>query len=338
MIEIDKGALERRYIFPPFSVINANSGAWRQRKDKWLSMGLDSSAGRESDMIFSAVRNNQNMALKAAKEKELGYPITWEKFGEIFPDAKTSEGTSIFDPNLVDILVNWFCPANGTVADPFAGGSVRGAVTAALGRNYVGTDLSGKQISENARQWKDVISGKVSGGGVPSWYNDDGHNLGKYVEKADFVLSCPPYHDLEVYSSEPGDISNMSYDDFLNAYREIIARTVGIMKEDSFAAFIVGEIRHGKKGAYRNFVGDTVNAFTDAGADYYNEMILFTAIGSLPIRVGTMFEASRKIGKTHQNILVFCKGDPRKAAEKCVGGVIDVFAETTVPALDDLFA
>jgi hypothetical protein len=42
----------------------------------------------------------------------------------------------------------------------------------------------------------------------------------------------------------------------------------------------------------------------------YNEIILVTAVGSLPIRITKQFEASRKIGKTHQNVLVFCKGTP----------------------------
>jgi len=36
--------------------------------------------------------------------------------------------------------------------------------------------------------------------------------------------------------------------------------------------------------------------------------------GSLPIRVSAPFEGSRKLGKTHQNVLVFCKGDRMEAA------------------------
>jgi hypothetical protein len=52
---------------------------------------------------------------------------------------------------------------------------------------------------------------------------------------------------------------------------------------------------------------------------YYNEMVLVTAVGSLPIRVGKQFVASRKIGKTHQNVLVFVKGDPKVAARACEG-------------------
>jgi len=49
----------------------------------------------------------------------------------------------------------------------------------------------------------------------------------------------------------------------------------------------------------------------------YDEAILVTPVGSLPIRTGRQFKAGRKLGKTHQNILMFCKGDPKRAAEKC---------------------
>lgn len=55
--------------------------------------------------------------------------------------------------------------------------------------------------------------------------------------------------------------------------------------------------------------------FEAAGLRLYNEAILITAPGSLPIRVRRQFEAGRKLGKTHQNILVFVKGDARKATE-----------------------
>ncbi len=93
------------------------------------------------------------------------------------------------------------------------------------------------------------------------------------------------------------------------------------LKNDRFACFVVGEVRD-KKGNYINFVGDTVKAFLDAGLQYYNEAILVTAVGSLPIRAGKQFSASRKLGKTHQNVLVFVKGDGKKATQAC--GDVDV--------------
>lgn len=37
-------------------------------------------------------------------------------------------------------------------------------------------------------------------------------------------------------------------------------------------------------------------------------MILVNPVGTLAIRAARQFNASRKIGKTHQNVLVFYKG------------------------------
>ncbi|HFU0230131.1 TPA: ParB/Srx family N-terminal domain-containing protein [Vibrio parahaemolyticus] len=48
-------------------------------------------------------------------------------------------------------------------------------------------------------------------------------------------------------------------------------------------------------------------------------------VGSLPIRVGKQFSQSRKLGKTHQNVLVFVRGDAKKAATAC--GDIEVHLE-----------
>ena len=108
----------------------------------------------------------------------------------------------------------------------------------------------------------------------------------------------------------------MRYEQFVETYSTIIGKACSQLKPDRFAIFVVGEVR-AKNGDYYNFVGETVKAFMNAGMKYYNEMILVTAIGSLPIRVGRQFKAARKIGKTHQNVLVFVKGDGKKAATAC---------------------
>ncbi len=89
-----------------------------------------------------------------------------------------------------------------------------------------------------------------------------------------------------------------------------------MLKPDRFACFTVGDVRD-KAGIYRNFVSDTIAAFQDAGAKLYNEAILVTACGSLPIRAAKQFSSGRKLGKTHQNVLVFVKGDPAKATKAC---------------------
>ena len=66
-------------------------------------------------------------AKKRAKEAELGRELTTEAFlADHYQasDAPAASGTSIFDPVLCEIAYRWFCPAGGTVLDPFAGGSV----------------------------------------------------------------------------------------------------------------------------------------------------------------------------------------------------------------------
>jgi DNA methylase len=238
----------------------------------------------------------------------------------------TITGTSIFDPVLCELAYRWFCPPGGLVLDPFAGGSVRGIVASKCGRRYIGIDLSERQCAANEAQ-AEAICGD---GEMPLWACGDAADIGSKLEMdpADFVFSCPPYGDLEVYSDNPADLSTMTHDEFMAAYRTIIAVSIGKLKDDRFACFVVGDYRD-KQGFYWNFPGETVAAFEMAGAGLYNEMTLVTAAGSLPIRAGKQFAATRKVGKTHQNMLVFCKGDPRKATEACGSVEIDeaLFAE-----------
>ena len=249
---------------------------------------------------------------KRAAEAALGRALSPTEFEADYwnppADSPTSTGTSIFDPVLTELVYRWFCPPGGSIFDPFAGGSVRGIVASVLGYSYTGQDLRAEQCSANFAQGQLIVPDNP-----PLWIVADSQEEmpdGPY----DLIFSCPPYADLEVYSDDPRDISTMEYPDFLDAYRRIIALCVDRLKEDRFACFVVGDVRD-KQGYYRNLVSATISAFEDAVAKLYNEAILVTVAGSLPIRVGKQFSAGRKLGKTHQNCLVFYKGDPKKIRE-----------------------
>lgn len=222
------------------------------------------------------------------------------------PPAAT--GTSIFDPVLCELVYRWFCPPGGLILDPFAGGSVRGIVASRLGRRYVGIDLREEQIAANRAQLGIAIDPK------PEWLVGEASIVlaSGAVGPCDLVFSCPPYGSLEVYSDDPADLSTMADTDFDAALASIVRGACALLLPDRFAAFVVGDYRD-SKGFYRNLPGRTVAAFEAAGLRLYNEAILVTAVGSLPVRARKQFVQSRKLGKTHQNLLVFCKGDPRKA-------------------------
>ncbi len=127
-------------------------------------------------------------------------------------------------------------------------------------------------------------------------------------------FGIPPYWNLEVYSGDPADLSALGKDAFFEAYARIIAGDVSRLRDDRFAVGVIGDVRDAG-GSFVNLPGKTVEAFEAAGARLYNDAILVTAVGSLPIRAGRQCEASRKLGRTHQNVLVFCKGDPKRATE-----------------------
>ncbi len=225
-------------------------------------------------------------------------------------------GTSIFDPVLCELAYRWFCPSGGHVLDPFAGGSVRGIVAAKLGYRYCGIDLRSEQIAANEEQGRTICPDNL-----PQWLIGDAKDCRKIAAgEYDFLFSCPPYYNLEVYSDNPADLSTFkTYAAFREGYRRIISEACSMLKPNRFACFVVGDVRD-DEGFYLNFPADTTAAFSGAGMRLYNEAVLVTQVGSLPIRVGKQFGSYRKVGKTHQNVLVFFKGDPRTIKEWAEAG------------------
>lgn len=143
---------------------------------------------------------------------------------------------------------------------------------------------------------------------APRWIVGNSLQIDKKAPgEYDFVFSCPPYFDLERYSDDVEDLSSLNWEEFCRQYGEIVRKSCGMLKENRFACFVVGDIRD-KTGLYRNFIGETVNAFRAAGLSLYNEIILVNVVGSAPVRVGKPFGQYRKVGKVHQNVLVFYKG------------------------------
>lgn len=232
-------------------------------------------------------------------------------------------GTSVFDPVLCETQYLWFTKEGDRIIDPFAGGSVRGIVAVELGRHYTGIDLREEQVEANRE------NAKICENGTPVWIMGDSLNIKELAPgKYDFLFTCPPYGNLEVYSDDPNDLSTMDDDSFDKTYTDILINTADMLEADRFACIVVGNYRN-KKGYLRDLVGLTIKAMEQAGCHYYNDMIFVTPAGSLPIRVGKQFKASRKVGKTHQYILNFVKGNPKTAASR--------LGDVEIPDLDEYY-
>lgn len=271
------GNMAKQFLAPPFSILDTKQDYWQKRKKAWNEKICDSGETRENTLA-----------------------------GEGSLVAGINNGVSILDATLAEVLCHWFAQPGHHAFDPFAGDSVFGYVACSAGLTFTGIELRKEQAELNQdRLDKDGLSG--------TYICDTSENMDKYIapESMDFVFSCPPYADLEVYSEDPKDLSTLSQDDFMALYSKILANTYKVLKPNRFACIVTSEVRR-KDGVYLGLVPGTIAAMESAGYQYYNELILVNAIGTLPIRAGKSMQASRKVGRQHQNVLVFYKGDSKK--------------------------
>lgn len=288
----DRCRLEDRWVISPFSVLNTREGYWQDRKRRWVELGIESEVGRDS-VAYHQDSMNRLLVLE---------------HGPRAGSFKT--GTSVFDPVLCELVYRWWCPQGGVIVDPFAGGSVRGIVASVLGFKYWGCELRAEQVQANLAQ----LSKRTVGNYRPKWIEGDSRDKLAKAPQADLIFSCPPYGSLEKYSDNPKDISAMPYGAFVDAYHEIIRLACERLRDNRFACFVVANYREGE--FYRNLVADTVAGFAAADCHFYNDIILVNAVGTAAMRSNTCFvRGKRKVVKVHQNVLVFAKGCPRKAAD-----------------------
>lgn len=285
-VKKQKISLRDKFIEPPFTLLDSKTASWRGRMKHFKDLGIKGELGRN-------VKSKNRMKAIDGKNPSLLSIGNNEKKGSFI---------SIFDPALCEVLYKWFCPDNGTILDPFAGGSVRGIVANYLGYKYSGIDIIKEQVESNREQAKEILKADNQ----PKWWVGDSNELlGKSDRVFDMVFSCPPYANLEVYSELDGDISNMNYIDFMKSYEEIIAKSCNLLKSGGYACFVVGEVRD-KKGNYIGFVPDTINAFKKCGMDFYNEAIYLQGLGTAAMRANNNMK-KQKLVKIHQNVLVFKK-------------------------------
>ncbi len=213
-IKPKQGVVADQFIVPPFTILDAKQGDWQERKRAWSTYGIKSEVGREAQ-TYNTTAWIKDKGLKGGCQNIPNTDDEWT-------------GTSIFDPVLTELSYEWYSPKGGQIVDPFAGGSVRGIVAGMLGRNYWGSELRHEQVEANREQAEEIQPQTK-----PVWICGDSMNTLSVAPKSDFVFSCPPYGDLEVYSDDPNDLSNMEWHTFVAAYKRIILKAVVNMKDDS---------------------------------------------------------------------------------------------------------
>lgn len=282
-------SLADEFITNPFSVLRPDLGEWKARKRAWVGMYpfLAGAAGRSDGLTFS-----DNDDPVSAQMGAIG-------------------STSVFDPVLAELIVRWYSSEGDLVIDPFAGGPARGVVASLLGRSYVGVDLSDEQVGHNVDCWPEASASWIVGDSTTWWARRDQMN-------ARLLMTCPPYWNLEKYSKDPSDLSNLGLSQFRCAYETIFRDTAEHLADDAFAVVVIGNMRNGS-GDLVDLRSMTVDALENAGLRFYDEAVVSSPVGSLAVRTRQQFTASRKLGRQHQFVIVAVKGNPKALAGPLAG-------------------
>ena len=205
---------------------------------------------------------------------------------------------SVFNPQLAQMILAAYAPMNGKIYDPFGGGGTRGYIATKMGYNYTGVEIRKEEYNRVLAQMKEwnlnfkfILADSVK-------YRPN--------ESFDFIYTCPPYYDLEVYSDMEEDLSNApSYMEYLNMLQKVLKNCYDVLKKDSFAVFVVGNFRN-KKGELEHLNGDLITKAKEVGFKLWDELIWIGASNVALTRCGK-FEKNRKSVRMHEYIIILKK-------------------------------
>lgn len=217
----------------------------------------------------------------------------------------TGTDVSEFNPQVASLILNMFAPREGVCFDPFAGGGTRAIFAAAHGLEYHGTELLPAQAE--ATLMKILKAGYADGCHI---YIQDARDATRQMasDSADFIYTCPPYYDMEVYSDQPDDLSRSGgYQEFLASMRRVVAECYRIARPGCYACWVVG-LHRDKHGRLLPMNHDFARLHRDVGWHFMEEVVLYRRSDGSVQRVGNFEKGNRLLIRQHEYCLVFRKG------------------------------
>jgi DNA modification methylase len=218
---------------------------------------------------------------------------------------------SIFNPAVAAWLLNCFAPPSGVVLDPFAGGGTRAIMSAKRGMDYVGTELRQEEIDAVELRCASVgVSDRVT------IIQGDAREIGTLAAApldllgggaADFLMTCPPYYNLEQYEGGDADLSMLpTYEHFLAELRRVIAACRDLLRPGARACWVVGLLRD-TTGRLLPLHHDVARLHTELGYRMREEIVLAMRNNGAIQRVGQFDKGDRRLIRVHEYALVFSR-------------------------------
>lgn len=218
---------------------------------------------------------------------------------------------SKFNSGLTRFLVRYYTEPGDTILDCFAGWGTRAYVTRLLGRHYIGFDVARDTVEAVNAALQRVFQRSIDGSTPTSAvvHLADGIKLeGVPDESVDCILTCPPYHDREIYQEADSDsggyqLSRVTRGQFETLMKNGFRRAYSVLKPGKFAIYVVNDWREdGKVYPFSHLM--IVWAF-EAGFTLH-DVAVHHLRGVTSMGIGT-FIKGKFVAKAHEWILVFRK-------------------------------
>jgi len=206
---------------------------------------------------------------------------------------------SIFNPAVVIWILNMFCPPDAIVYDPFAGGGTRAIITEKSERKYIGVELRQEEV--------DAIYDRCDYNEVsPKIICADSRNVPQIEsQSAEFLITCPPYWNLERYDGGADDMSMAkTYDDFLDMIETSIQESHRILKPGSLSCWVVG-LHRDIDGELLAMNHDIAALHQNNGFKFKEEIVLHLQNTGSVQRVGNFEKGDHRLIRTHEYCVVF---------------------------------
>lgn len=197
------------------------------QKDKAWDLWLDCTSYRQAGETLGVDHKTiEKWCGEKADESGNSPPASRQHF-DIWQFPKAEANSSYFGrmpPQVVENLLWFFTQPGQIVFDPFAGGGTTIEVAKAMGRRVWASDRKPSTPTLPIHE-HNILDG---------WPSDA-------PSKADLIILDPPYWKQAAgkYSDSPDDLGNMSADDFLHAWAQVIKVCSSHLAADGCIAYII---------------------------------------------------------------------------------------------------
>lgn len=196
-----------------------------------------------------------------------------------YKDGEAALAWSCFPASLVEAQIKIFTKRGDLVLDPFVGVGTTNEVAERLGRRSIGIDLNPEFVRLAQKDLQDQDLHRV--------VCSDVRDLKHYVDpnSVDLIVTSPPYGALlktvkgnfafkwrehsaikavanpQPYSAHDADLGNLPYSEFMDVLVEVMSDTYDVLKDNSYAVWVVKDYRDLKSGVpLVNFHSDVIRA------------------------------------------------------------------------------